>query len=286
MRRKTVISLLLLAGVVGCTPERLPEKTSGWYAAAEDLEVSETVLFTEDPYDFTGPTSIADAMAILADLEGVTLFEPDPAMPTQCEGWQQSTALPLEIEGIATLRPRYYYKSAGCETVADNDSDEKYFGSFFIEDSSGGAFVLGDTKVPHFEMGDRVKLRVRALRDSYGVRMIAAHDVIEVIRGPEAIYYQWADGELGPDDTGEVRRLTATVEVPPTTDSFGAFTLRDDLGALHHATIDVELQRRGITVESGERVTITGPVFFNSYEDYHMIVLMRLGQIQDATDLE
>ena len=49
--------------------------------------------------------------------------------------------LPFEIEGVVTAHPRYYFKTSGC----DWDSDEKYYGSFFIQDATGAKISIEDS---------------------------------------------------------------------------------------------------------------------------------------------
>jgi hypothetical protein len=211
----------------------------------------------------------------------ITAFEPSSTLPVNCADWQTDDTLPQEIEGIVTLHPRWYVKVSGCLPADDDsrfiDSDEKYYGSYFIEDQSGGVFVLGDAKVAHFNMGDRVRMTVRSVANNFDLQMVTGHDILEVTRGPEPIYYQTvSDGKLCPDDVASVRRVTGTVFTDP--DTFGEFTLESDDGNRHIINLDAELNRRGIRYPIGTRLTVTGPVLF-SYGSY-AIVVIRVGQIE------
>ncbi len=278
MGRLHTVTLVLLA-LCACSEPRTAGSSDAWFSGPGDVDVTEPVAFTDVPYDFTGPTPLTDVPRA-DDASFETLFASSDPPPT-CDGWRSSEDLPREVEGIVTAHPRYYFKTTGCQTPGfegGGHSYEKYYGSYFVEDASGGFFVLGDSKVAHFDMGDRVRLRVRAVKESFGLHMIASHDVLEVSRGPEPIYYQVADGPLVLDDVGEVRRVTGTVLPPdPSVESFGELLLESDTGDLLSVGLDVELSRRGLTYEPGTRIEVTGPVIW-SY-DALTVVVMRVGQI-------
>jgi hypothetical protein len=298
--RLAAITALLAA----CAGARDAEDPTAWYSSGAAYDVAETVLFTEEPYDFTGETPVdglpraAAFQTLFADADGL----PDGA----CDDWSTTSTLPAEITGVATMHPRYYFKTSGCRPVddADIDSDEKYYGSFFIEDASGGMFVLGDSKVAHFEMGDKVTLNVRAMKEFFGLNMVFSQDLITVERGPFPIAFQEVEGELGSADAAKVRRKTGTVgyagdfgEVQLCSGEVGAndldnvnegvrdadFQLRCIAeGRGFYVIIDSELQRRGVEPAVGEVLQITGPVLF-SFDQYR-IVVTRLGQIEAIVD--
>ena len=292
---------LLSIVALGCASERSAEDPSKWagYEGSDDYDVEEPLEFTDVPYGFTGDTPIRDIP--VSDYRE-TWFAPDDAPPSDlCDWWRVSNELPVEVEGIVTIHPRYYFKTSGCLPPEDAaiDSDEKYYGSYFIEDDSGGFFVLGDSKVAHFDMGARVKLKVRSTKEAFGLEMITVHDVLEVDRGPHPIHYEELARPLDSDDAGKVRRMTGTVGL---TGGFGEVQLclgevqegdfenvfeGDDQrdakircivdGRGFYAIVDAELQRRGIEFEIGEQVTLTGPALY-SFNEYRL-VLMRVGQI-------
>ena len=295
--RHTVLAALLLSA---CASTRNAEDPSTWYASGDAYDVSEAVLFTDQPYDFSGETAIAE---LPSPSSFQTIFASDDGLPEgDCTDWGTTSELPTKITGIATMHPRYYYKSSGCRPSDDPtiDSDEKYYGSFFIQDESGGIFVLGDTKVAHFEMGDKVTLDVRAMKESFGLTMIFSQDLVEVERGPFPIAYQDATPPLRSADAGQVRRMTGTIGY---TGDFGEIQLctgtlaEDDLDDVNaddaqatdvrlrcidedhgfYVILDSELQRRGVEPEIGEVLEVTGPVLY-SFNEYR-IVVTRLGQI-------
>jgi hypothetical protein len=271
----------LLAGLLhvplswGCVTPRDQENPDAWYDPGSAYDVSEPVEFTDVNYDFTGPTPIAE-LPVPPDFG--TIFA-EGALPegTACADWTTVEDLPAEIEGIVTVLPRYYFKTSGCQPDQSVDEDEKYYGSYFIQDASGGYFVLGDSKVAHFDMGDRVKLTVRSLKEAFDQTMIASHDVDEVQRGPEPIYYERVTSQLGTEHVSRVVRMEGTVATEAST--FGEVYLDTDDGIRFKMGLDSELARRGVGFEIGARLEVTGPVLY-SFNEY-TIVIMRVGQIQE-----
>jgi len=263
--------LPLLSVLVGaCGAPRVAEDPSAWFDPGADFTVSESVAFTDQPYSFTGLTPIAD---LPAPEPFQVLWEDGGALPA-CPDWERSSDLPAEITGIVTVLPRYYYKTDGC----DGD-EEKYYGSFFVQDASGGVFVLGDSKVNHFDAGDRVTLSIRGITNRFDLTMVTAHDVVEVQRGPEPIYYVEATGPFDLPDIAQVRRVTGTVTSDP--DTFGAFTVTGDDGTAWAIALDSDLNRRGVHYDVGSRVQVTGPIIY-SYSAFSIVVLQK-GQVDVLT---
>jgi len=295
---RAAMPILLLS--VACTTERLREEWDAWYDAGSELAVQESVPYTETPYDFTGEVPIA---GVPKPDPFETWFAPDDAPAEGCDGWLTDDALPVEITGVVTLHPRHYIKVSGCTPGSDNDvdSDEKYYGSFFLQDASDGFFVLGDTKVAHFGMGDRVTLTVRAVRESFGMTMISAHDVVEIERGPEPMFFERVEGRLiGNDDISRVVRVEGVVAaemggfgevylcsgddpdmaiVRLSGDSYPrCFVERTEETPAYKVAIDQELQRRGVDLPVGSRFAVTGPVLYSF--NFHQVNVMRVGQLQ------
>jgi len=273
---KLSLSMLLITLVGGCAAPMPAEDPSGWYESGAPLDVTEYVEYTGQAYDF--PAGNEDTIARLkqlglpADAYDIALAPDDRyAAGTTCD-FAGNTNLPRVIEGRVTIHPRLYLKTDGC----DRSSDEKYYGSYFLEDRTGGILVLGDSKVAHFDSGDWVKLLVRGTRKTYDLPMVYSHDVLEVVRGPEPIYFQTRTTAFTLADIGATWRVTGEVLTNP--DTFGQFTLQGDGGVVFTATIDSELSRRGFTVEPGMRVQATGPLIY-SYSTYSLI-LMRRGQVE------
>ena len=264
----------LIVALWGCTTPRGPEDPTSWFDAGVPQDVLETVSFTDEPYGF--PTS-GDGIAALYDdvfptAEGVITFAEGDEFPSESDCADDTDGdLPMRIDGIVTIIPRYYFKTSGC------DGDEKYYGSFFIEDDTGGAFVLGDSKVSHFEVGDRVQLDVRGAKTSYDLDMVYSWDLVDLQRDASPIHYDNAFGPLDFDDLYEVRRVTGTVSSAK--DTFGLFELESDDGTTYPVQLDIELNRRGFDYPIGERIQVTGPVLY-SYSAFS-IVVMSAGQVSE-----
>ena len=260
--------------------------------------------FTDVNYAFSGETRIVDLPAP-TDFE--TWFATTDGLPdADCDRWRTDPSLPATIEGVVTIYPRLYMKVPGCRPSDDFDvdSDEKYFGSFYIQDESGGHLVLGDTRVTHFDRGDRVRLQVRSIKEYFGSTMVVAHDVRNIDRANAPIYYRTVEDRLLDDnDRATVVRVQGIVAGPMS--NFGEIylctgddpdtTMVVDQGRFndlvpacarsdvqdppwYKISLDVELQRRGYELEPGTLMEATGPAHL-SFGDYQ-VVLMQVGQFR------
>ncbi len=256
-----------------CVETRSPASDT-WFDLGDTLGVVEPIAFTDVPYDFTGATSLSDTPRAP---EFSTLFAEGESVPA-CDAWSETPDLPVEVEGIVTVLPRVYLKTDGCIPVGDPDaqSDEKNYGSFFIEDASGGFFVLGDDKLADFGAGDRLVLRVGAVKERFDLDAVASYEVISVVREAAPIFYRVRTTALDAASIALVQRMTGTVTIPP--DTFGETTLVTDEGVEFVVQLDAELTRRGLTFDVGDVVMATGPVLY-SYSTYALVV-MQLGQIE------
>ncbi|TNE84652.1 MAG: hypothetical protein EP330_28680 [Deltaproteobacteria bacterium] len=267
--------LLLLAACADVRGE--PEDYTTWYQPGVVLDVEEPLEYTDQPYAAPNAgEAIGDFKASLFPVSGgdPVFAVGDGYGAAGCPS-SESSELPFEIEGVVTLHPRYYFKTEGC------DGDEKYYGSYFIEDATGGFFVLGDSKVAHFDMGDRVRLKVRGVRTTFDVDMVYAHDVLSVERGPEPIYYeemliQPSDIATSRGEVGRTKRIVGTVLSEK--DTFGEFSVEGDNGEIYWVSLDAELNRRGIGFPIGTRLQVTGPMLY-SFSTFR-IVVMRVGQLE------
>ncbi len=273
---RSFLSVFLLAA--GCGDAHRGENPDEFFDPGAAYDVTEYVEFTDVPYDqpVAGLDGVGDLPMPGNILE--TWYGAEDSPPGGCDDWVTDPSMPMEVEGIITIHPRFYYKTQGCVAPGDfdTDSDEKYYGSYFIQDATGGIFVLGDSKVAHFDMGDRVRLKVRAVRNIFELHALASHDVLEIQRGPEPIFYEWATEALEHADVGLVRRVEGEVVIAA--DTFGEFQIESDDGVRYTVGIDVELNRRGLEYPLGTRIEVTGPVMF-AYETYKVVV-MRVGQVR------
>ncbi|TVQ91336.1 MAG: hypothetical protein EA397_09750 [Deltaproteobacteria bacterium] len=262
-------SLLVLVGA--CAEVAPLPNTADWWPEGVDYDVQEPIRFTPEPYpdlpgDRPGVRALRDALLPSIELT----YAPGDGYPpgSECE-FRESAELPWELEGIVTLHPEWYMKLRGC-----NRAEEKYYGNWFIEDATSGIFVVGDSRVAPFTVGDRVKLKVRAVRTNFGMDMIYAYDVLEVHREARPVYYQAVNRRLEDRDIGETRRIRGVVQEAP--DTFGDFRVRAD-GVTYHISLSAELNRRRFHPPVGQTLCVTGPVQF-SFSTYS-IPIMRIGQV-------
>lgn len=266
-------ALALGGALIGCSspPDEGLLDTAGVWSETEQFDVEEVVRFTTESYDLEGTgTTIRDIYDDLLPTDnGEILYaDGDEYGDSGCDAGS-TRELPVEVEGIVTLHPRWYMKLSGC-----NRADEKYYGNYFIEDDSGGIFVVGDSKVAHFDVGDRVRMRVRAVRTNFEFDMVYAHDIVEVSRERRAIKYAMVpEGGLTSADVGKVHRVRGEMVAEPST--FGEFQVRTEDGDLVDLRLDSELNRRRQYPTPGSTICATGPVQ-NSFGI--AIVLMKIGQ--------
>lgn len=300
MRRPHALVVLLAPACQG-RPDAEP--SGDWWGGPDELDVVESVAFTDEPYP-----PVPDGVLPIAELRA-TRLDPSsdndgPRIATEdwhegiagCAFWEQADDLPVVVEGIVTAHPRVYRKIEGC------DGDEKYYGSYWLEDASGGLFVLRDSKVATFTLGARVRLDVRGVRRRYGEDMIYVASAEVLDPGPLPIHYTPVVGRvLGEGDVGRVARVVGTVVAAPST--FGEVLLQpDDVAGtcapddeLTRAScllveLDTELNRRGVTFAPGDRLQVTAPVgpatFFapSGIFTFYGAYVTRLGQIQRLDD--
>jgi hypothetical protein len=282
-----VLAACALASVAALScggPASFPQNERYDYDEGTTLDVadSEQLLteYTDTPYDFTGPTPIADVVALTESDDFVWQgFDADSAFPVSgdCEADRQGDQapqivdeLPVTIEGVVTLHPRYFQKHAIC------GQDERFYGSFFIQDASGGILVLRDSRVAKFTFGNRVRLKVRGLmsnRFGEGFRAVLAYDDFEVLPGEGTdedplylrdkypIYYEEIDRELEGSDIGLVKRFTGVVTREADNNNFSELRLESEDGSKQWvASLDREIALRRPPLDVGTRVTLTGPV--------------------------
>lgn len=241
-----------------------------------DTEEGEPLSFTTTPYSVQGPNTVADLYA-LYPAPGTAVvwqgFEPGSPYPVtpDCQPDRNDdfvpvtlNALPMTIEGIITLHPRLYQKRAIC------DNDERFYGSFIIQDATGGIVVLRDSRLTTYTYGDRVRLRVRGLMLNafpgggpfYAVQLF---DEVEVVERAQPIYYEALTRKFTSDDIGLVKRVRGKIVLMPDNNNFGEMQLADpnDPSVTWFASLDSELSKRGPEFRLGDTLEITGPVLDN-----------------------
>ncbi len=281
------ISIALLFGLTACVDAETETSHLDFAEPGTFTPVSDPIEFTDQPYDFTGDTSIGDLRALFPFDMVWHAFPSDAQYPVPGDCDPQRTQnettpafldeLPAVIEGIVTIHPRYFMKISVCGT------EERYYGSYIIQDGSGGIHVLKDSRVAEFDVGDRVRLRVRALTRNFGTRAVLAFDQEEVLTTPstrEPVYFQEIDRNFTETaDLYEVRRITGRVVLPATNQNFNEMEIRPDdgIGIRWRASVDRELGTRGVAPPEGALVELTGPIV----ESFGLRMLItNLGQIR------
>lgn len=234
-----------------------------------ETEVEEPIAFTGEQYpaSLSGPNTIADVVNLI-DFDAFvwTAFSPDHPYPIQgdCDisrNGDQNTVtvpeLPMEIQGVVTYHPRHFYKPATC------GSDERFYGSFVIQDGTDGIFVLRDSRISPFSYGDVVKMRVTGLVKFFDTYAILTHDNLEVVEGDKrAIWFDNTSGAFTPDDYGQVRRIRGEIISEATNNNFNEMEIQslDDPTVTWLASLDRELGQRRPELGVGTRIQLTGPV--------------------------
>jgi hypothetical protein len=179
-----------------------------------------------------GARSIADLLSILPQ-ENLRFGDPRTfvseagAVPCNTGDIEvMANQLPAVIEGVVTLLPRRYLKIPVC------DQDEKHYGSFTIEDDTGGIVVLRDSRIAPYRAGDRVRLIVDALTMTYlqpSTRAILTARV-ELMDSPvsdadRVILYDRTNTPFGIQDITRVRRVEGYAVQAPSNKNFGSLII-------------------------------------------------------------
>lgn len=181
-----------------------------------------------------GMSSIADVIALFPEggvsgTEPNVFVAPDIAISTdQCRGGQPSVdaRLPITIEAVVTLHPRQYMKVEIC------GQDERHYGSFTIEDDTGGIVVLRDGRVAEYSFGDRVRVTIDAVTLTFGrdadTRAILVADIERIPSVGHEILYSTETESFGTEAVGYVKQVDGFVHVPPTSLNFNSMLLTSE----------------------------------------------------------
>ena len=243
-----ILRRLLLVGALLCSSCAKDPRTDPiaadaiWPAVPVQNNVQEPIEFRErmsaQPYGLptAGAIPIAQLIALLPQ-ENVRFGDPrtftSQAGKIPCSsGDVQVLAqdLPAVIEGVVTLHPRRYLKIPVC------DQDEKHYGSFTIEDDTGGIVVLRDSRIAPFRTGDRVRLVVDAITLTYlepttRAILTASVELMDTPSGAEGrvVYFERTNNEFGPNDITRVRRIEGFAVQSPSNKNFGSLIVADKL---------------------------------------------------------
>ncbi|MFN3199352.1 MAG: hypothetical protein ACE366_13195 [Bradymonadia bacterium] len=243
---KSLGGWVLALTCVGCAGE-LEDRVNPdeiWNEPVETLPVQEPVTFIDGsraagyglPAD--GQPGLGDLLAALpGDLSGqpnlVLYTGADEPAPMACSEERRTLdMLPMTVEAVVTLHPRYYRKVDVC------GQDERNYGVYAIADDTGGMVVLRDGRVADYTFGDRVRMTIRGVGQLFRQptdRAVIIADVerIEPARDPDGrpfrpVFFTWQQGLFGDADMGQVRRIQGYVAVQPTNDNFNDMVLSSE----------------------------------------------------------
>lgn len=237
--RRWLAGALIAVMAAGCADDLrdAPFVDESRRAPGDQREVDEPVDYVRRTDDNAyglpraGQPGIADLIALMPD---ETLEEGDadiwaaPGDAPPCPNPARVDiidALPMTLEAVVTLHPRQYIKVPTC------DQDERNYGSFVVEDDTGGIVVLRNSRVTTFTAGDRVRLTVRALMFTFRnptTRVVLAADV-ERLEPPDGrrhpVLFEDLDDRFSLADISETRRVEGIVIQRPGNTNFGAMTV-------------------------------------------------------------
>ena len=259
--------------------------------APDQTLVEEPIEFTSEPYpdELRGELGIAELREITLEAAGSTRvwsgFAADNDYPVagECDAFGQDPGvideLPAVLEGVVTLHPRFFDKPSVCAT------DERFYGSFFLEDATGGIFVLRDSRIATFTYGDRVRLTVQGVRRNFDYVAVTSISELEVVTGEERvpISYRPLEREFEDADQGEVVQIEGEVVSEATNNNFNELELQslDDPEVSWLVSLDRELGQRAPDLGVGKKVRMKGPVI----NDFGLrIIVASYGQIEWLED--
>lgn len=239
MRYVAILAAAVSLGLGGCSPDLREESDlAGQFdTPGEQRPVSEPVRYIERlpgrsyglPRD--GQPGLGDLIALLPDSaiqagEADIWAAPDDIPP--CPDPDRVNIvddLPITVEAVVSIHPRQYLKVPIC------DQDERNYGSFVVEDDTGGIVVLRNSRVAQFTAGDRVKLTVRAMMFTFrdpSTRVVVSADV-ERLDPPDGepgfVLYERLEENFSVADVSESRRIEGVVMQSPNNTNFGQMIL-------------------------------------------------------------
>jgi hypothetical protein len=227
--------LLFIAG--GCAPdEKRIEPSDRWPETGSQNTVSEPVPLADrsegGSYGLpkNGLPSIQDLISVLP-VDDVGRDDPkffsSNAQPLSCSNGRttQSASLPMTVEGVVTIPGTYYIKVSVC------DQEEKFYGSYVIEDDTGGIMVLRDSRVAQVQPGDVVRMTVHtiAVSDNLGrtdSRAVLSYE-LEILPEKKDVLYQRTQSPLTTEDVGRTRQVEGYAIELPTNLNFSTLVLSD-----------------------------------------------------------
>lgn len=284
-------TLLMIA--VGCSDSD-PRIAPGDRLQKESGDVTRVV----EPYPTTpiaydaslkGETSIADLIALIktdnkgwygVSKEDKTRFTSDKCAIYNNK-FEELNALPAVIKGVVTFHPRMFKKLSYC------GFDTRNYGSFWIQDSTGGIFVARESRVADFDVGDVIEIQVRGVMNNWKVPTVTTFDSIKIVERNNlyakvpnrSIYAKEIAIKDAPSYFGTVVTVTGEIVSEPTNYNFNSACIVP-IGAdktpcqgsclsdktcrtndKMYLAIDREIgQRKPLPLDVGQQLKVTGPV--------------------------
>ena len=230
-----VILTTIAALFISCAPESSNiSPTERWPETGEQHEVTEPVPLVDraagQNYGLprNGLQSIADLIDVLPEADigrDEPKFYSSSAQGLMCTNGRtsQSASLPMTIEGVITIPGTYYIKVSVC------DQEEKFYGSFVVEDDTGGIMVLRDSRVSQVQPGDVVRMTVHsmAVSDNLGridSRAILSYD-LEILGEKRDVLYERTTDALGTEHVGRTMQVEGYTIEKPTNLNFSTMVL-------------------------------------------------------------
>lgn len=277
VRSSKLVAALGLSFVLcgaACVEPDPPGNMAEHFEAGVFVGVNDPIAFTDVPYDFTGASTIAELRGLAPAFESVWYGisdqfsypiegDCDPGRTNSETVVAQIADLPMTIEGIVTLHPRYFQKIAVCGT------DERYYGSYIMQDATAGIMVLKDSRLAEFDVGDRVRLTVRGIIKYFDTIAVLVYADESVMNAPDErypVYYEQLSRRFLAEDVGKVARVRGRVILEATNQNFNEMRLEslEDSNVRWVVSFDRELGARGVAPPVGAVVELTAPVL-NSF---------------------
>lgn len=287
----------LLLGAMSCaeTGEPIDRNDPNEFdvVTVDQIGVEEPIAYTATNYSFTGPNTMAELNALFDKKPPMDFnyyaLEPGSPYPIadNCTPYNTrfptkivtEAELPMTVEGIVTTYPRYFQKKLVC------GEDERFYGSYFLQDSTGGILVLRDSRIADFTFGDRVRLKVRGILggqfDNVPTRAVLIGEA-EVVSKANPIYYEQTEERFAVGDIGKVKRIKGIITLEPTNFNFNEMALKHptEPGVAWSVSLDRELGQRRPKLRLGDTVEITGPVL----DSFGLrMVIYSMGQFNNLT---
>lgn len=238
MRRMLGFGMLVAAVFAGCGSDVRDETDSFWDLEGTDDPVAAPINFkSRDDGSYglprDGQPSIQAVLDImLAAAPNASVSEAAQAASNytnqDCSSSNATVTdqLPITVEGVVTLHPRQFFKKLICA------QDQRFYGSFVIEDDTAGITILRDSRVAPFTFGDRVRVTIDAMTAGFNnaerVVFVADIEVLSTGAGGEVLYQTASESfaDTPADDLlGKVFRAEGNLFQRPTNNNFGALII-------------------------------------------------------------